>query len=111
MLSRSLASAAMAVSPNMSSFSIKSGAKSSRGLLRSAFLPKSGLNNAFLRSGLEWKVEGRRSGVVVRCEASAVAEKEAPESAGETYEYQAEVNFSLLFIFFSFTFCVSIQKE
>ncbi|KAH6797866.1 Chaperone protein htpG family protein [Perilla frutescens var. hirtella] len=91
-LSRSLASAAMAVSPNTSCFSIKSGGKSSRGLLRSAFLPRSGLKNAFLRSGLEWKVERRPSGVVVRCDASAVAEKEAPESAGETYEYQAEVS-------------------
>lgn len=90
-LSRSLASAAMAVTPNTASFSIKSGVKSNRGLLRSAFLPRSGLKNAFLRSGLEWKVERRQSGVVVRCEASAVAEKEAPESAGETYEYQAEV--------------------
>lgn len=91
-LSRSLASAAMAVSPNTASFSIKSGVKSNRGLLRSAFLPRSGLKNAFLRSGLEWKVERRQSGVVVRCDASAVAEKDAPESAGETYEYQAEVS-------------------
>ncbi|KAG6426175.1 hypothetical protein SASPL_110393 [Salvia splendens] len=91
-LSRSLASAAMAVTPNMSSFSIKSAGKSNRGFLRSAFLPNCGLKNTFLRSGLEWKAEGRRSGVVVRCEAAAVAEKEAPESSGETFEYQAEVS-------------------
>lgn len=91
-LSRSLASAAMAVSPNTACFSTKSGGKSSRGSLRNVFLPRSGLKNAFLRSGLEWKVERRQSGVVVRCEASAVAEKEAPESAGETFEYQAEVS-------------------
>ncbi|XP_047970063.1 heat shock protein 90-5, chloroplastic-like [Salvia hispanica] len=87
-LSRSLASAAMAVTPNMPSFSTTG----NRGLLRSAFLPKTGLKNTFLRSGLEWKVEGRRGGVVVRCDASAVAEKEAPESSGETFEYQAEVS-------------------
>ncbi|KAG6397770.1 hypothetical protein SASPL_144231 [Salvia splendens] len=87
-LSRSLASAAMAVTPNMPSFSTTS----NRGLLRSAFLPKTGLKNTLLRSGLEWKVEGRRSGVVVRCDASAIAEKEALESSGETFEYQAEVS-------------------
>ncbi|XP_047961013.1 heat shock protein 90-5, chloroplastic-like [Salvia hispanica] len=91
-LSRSLASAAMAVTPNMSSFSIKSGGKSNRGFLRSAFLPNCGLKNTFLRRGVEWKVEGQRSGVVVRCEAAAVAEKEAPESSAETFEYQAEVS-------------------
>ncbi|KAG6399934.1 hypothetical protein SASPL_141420 [Salvia splendens] len=87
-LSRSLASAAMAVTSNMPSFSTAGNG----GLLRSAFLPKTGLKNTFLRSGLEWKVEGRRGGVVVRCDASAVAEKEAPESSGETFEYQAEVS-------------------
>lgn len=112
-LSRSLASAAMAVTPNMTSFSIQSGAKSNRALLKSAFLPKSGLKNAFLRSGLEWKVERRPSGVVVRCDASAVAEKEAaPESSGETYEYQAEVNFPLLFfIFFFGIFVWELRKK
>lgn len=90
-LSRSLASAAVAAIPYTSSFSAKSSGKSNRGLLRSAFLPRNGLKNNFSRSGLWWKLERRQSRVVVRCEASAVAEKEAPESAGETYEYQAEV--------------------
>ncbi|KAK9074465.1 hypothetical protein SSX86_007063 [Deinandra increscens subsp. villosa] len=46
----------------------------------------------FSCSGLKLKVDKRGSSVVVRCEASAVAEKEASESSGETYEYQAEVS-------------------
>ncbi|PIN12831.1 Molecular chaperone (HSP90 family) [Handroanthus impetiginosus] len=91
-LSRSLAPAAAAAVPYAASFSIKSGGKSNRGLLRSAFLPRNGLRNSFSRSVLEWKLERRQSGVVVRCEAASVAEKEAPESAGETLEYQAEVS-------------------
>ncbi|EYU28898.1 hypothetical protein ABFS82_12G088300 [Erythranthe guttata] len=91
-LSRSLASAAVAAVPYTASFSIKNTGKSSRGFLRSAFLPRNGLKNSFSRSGLEWKLERRQSSVVVRCEAAAVAEKEAPQADGETYEYQAEVS-------------------
>ncbi|KAK6157749.1 hypothetical protein DH2020_011997 [Rehmannia glutinosa] len=91
-VSRSLAAAGVAAIPQTASFSIKNSGKSNRGLLRSAFLPRNGLKNTFSRSGLEWKVERRESRVVVRCEAATVAEKEAPESAEETYEYQAEVS-------------------
>ncbi|KAK6157762.1 hypothetical protein DH2020_012010 [Rehmannia glutinosa] len=91
-VSRSLAAAGVAAIPQTASFSIKNSGKSNRGLLRSAFLPRNGLKNTFSRSVLEWKVERRESRVVVRCEAATVAEKEAPESAEETYEYQAEVS-------------------
>ncbi|KAL7132636.1 hypothetical protein ABFS83_12G088000 [Erythranthe nasuta] len=91
-LSRSLASAAVAAVPYTASFSIKNTGKSTRGFPRSAFLPRNGLKNSFSRSGLEWKLERRQSSVVVRCEAAAVAEKEAPQADGETYEYQAEVS-------------------
>ena len=51
-------------------------------------------------------MEGQRSGVVVRCEAAAVAEKEAPESSAETFEYQAEVRI-LSFLHF----CVGIDRK
>ncbi|KAL0430030.1 UNVERIFIED_CONTAM: Heat shock protein 90-5, chloroplastic [Sesamum radiatum] len=91
-LSRSLASASVAAVPYTGPFCVRNSGKSNKGLLRSAFLPRNGLKNSFSRSGLEWKLERRQSGVVVRCEAAAVAEKEAPEGAGETYEYQAEVS-------------------
>ncbi|KAG8366500.1 hypothetical protein BUALT_Bualt17G0086500 [Buddleja alternifolia] len=91
-LSRSLASASMAAIPNTASFSLRGSGRSNKGLLRSTFLPRNGLKNGFLRSGLEWKMERRQSKVVVRCEAATVAEKEATESGGETYEYQAEVS-------------------
>ncbi|KAK4479842.1 hypothetical protein RD792_015385 [Penstemon davidsonii] len=95
-LSRSLTSASVVAIPYTSSFSLKNSGKSNRGFLRSAFLPKNGLKNRFSRSGLEWKLEREHSRVVVRCEASAVAEKEAPESVEETHEYQAEVGESIV---------------
>ncbi|KAL3654334.1 hypothetical protein CASFOL_004015 [Castilleja foliolosa] len=91
-VSRSLAATPMAAIPRTASFSVKSVGQSSRGLFRSAFLPKNGLKNTFSRSGLEWKLERKESRVVVKCEGAAVAEKEAPETDGETYEYQAEVS-------------------
>ncbi|XP_075521116.1 LOW QUALITY PROTEIN: heat shock protein 90-5, chloroplastic-like [Primulina tabacum] len=86
-LSRSVTSSPVAALP---SFSLKGGRKSNCGL-RSAFFPQSVLRPSFSRRGLEWKPVKKHSGVVVRCEA-AVAEKEAPESTGETHEYQAEVS-------------------
>ncbi|XP_073282504.1 heat shock protein 90-5, chloroplastic isoform X1 [Primulina huaijiensis] len=86
-LSRSVTSPPVAVLP---SFSLKGSRKSNCGL-RSAFSPQSGLRPSFSRRGLEWKPVRTHSGVLVRCEA-AVAEKEAPESTGETHEYQAEVS-------------------
>ncbi|KAI3731650.1 hypothetical protein L1987_62839 [Smallanthus sonchifolius] len=61
--------------------------------LRSAFLHQNGLkSNTFSCSGLKLKVDKRGNSVVVRCEASAVVEKETSEASGETYEYQAEVS-------------------
>ncbi|PIN19517.1 Molecular chaperone (HSP90 family) [Handroanthus impetiginosus] len=92
-LSRSLASAPVAPIPyTAGSFSLKNCGKTNKSFLRSAFLPRNGIKNSFSRSGLEWKLERRDSRVVVRCEAAAVAEKEAAESSGETHEYQAEVS-------------------
>ncbi|XP_073137695.1 heat shock protein 90-5, chloroplastic [Henckelia pumila] len=87
-LSRSLTSPPVAALP---SFSLRGSRKTNSGLLRSAFFPQSGSRASFSRRGLEWKPVRKQSGVVVRCEA-AVAEKEAPESTGETHEYQAEVS-------------------
>ncbi|OMO93656.1 Heat shock protein Hsp90 [Corchorus capsularis] len=59
---------------------------------RSAFLPQNGLNKAFSCSGLRWKFEKKNNRIAVRCEASAVAEKDAEEASGEKFEYQAEVS-------------------
>ncbi|KAE8730024.1 DNA-directed RNA polymerase 1B [Hibiscus syriacus] len=60
--------------------------------LRSAFLPPNGLTKAFSCTGLRWKLEKRNNRIAFRCEASAVAEKEAEETSGEKFEYQAEVS-------------------
>ncbi|MBA0613381.1 hypothetical protein Godav_013824 [Gossypium davidsonii] len=60
--------------------------------LRTAFLPPNALNKAFSYSRLRWKLEKRNNRITVRCEASAVAEKEAEETSGEKFEYQAEVS-------------------
>ncbi|EOY01559.1 Chaperone protein htpG family protein isoform 2 [Theobroma cacao] len=60
--------------------------------LRSAFLPRNGLHKAFSCTGLRWKLGKRNNQIAVRCEASAVAEKEAEETSGEKFEYQAEVS-------------------
>ncbi|KAA8532836.1 hypothetical protein F0562_033047 [Nyssa sinensis] len=84
-----ITSASVASLPYSSSFSLKSNNKVFN--FRSSFLPQNGLRNSFSPSGLKWKIERRESPVVVRCEA-AVAEKEAPETSGETHEYQAEVS-------------------
>ncbi|CAK9142486.1 unnamed protein product [Ilex paraguariensis] len=87
----SLTSASVASLPYSPSFSAKNSNTQKVLSLRSVFLPKNGLRNSFSRSGLKWKLENRESRLVVRCEA-VVAEKEAPEEAGETHEYQAEVS-------------------
>ena len=70
--------------------------------LRSAFLPRSGLNKAFSCTGLRWKLEKRNNRTAVRCEASAVAKKEAEETSGGKFEYQAEVGFFCISWIFSF---------
>ncbi|XP_009767250.1 heat shock protein 90-5, chloroplastic [Nicotiana tabacum] len=91
-VSRSLTSAPMASVPYSPSIVLGSG-NTNRVCLKNGFLPKNNLKNGFLQSGLKWKLQEKRdSRVVVRCEASAVAEKEASESPGETHEYQAEVS-------------------
>lgn len=91
-LSRSLTPASIASLPYSPLFSSNNSTQN-RLSLRSAFLHQNGLkNNSFSCSGLKLKVDKRGSSVVVKCEASAVAEKEAPEASGETHEYQAEVS-------------------
>lgn len=91
-LSRSLTPASIASLPYSPLFSSKSNTQN-RLCLRNAFLHQNGLkSNNFSCSGLKLKVDNRGSSVVVRCEASAVAEKEAPEDSGEKHEYQAEVS-------------------
>lgn len=97
-ISRSLASASVASLPYpVSSFSVNKSGIRRVGLLGSAFLPRNGFRNGFLKSGLKWELDGRENRIIVKCEggggASAVAEKEAPEASGETHEYQAEVGF------------------
>jgi heat shock protein beta len=102
-LSRSLATASLASLPSSSSFpfSVRN-INSNRVLnLTSAFLPQNGLRNrkGFNSStGLSWKFERRNHRFGLRCEAAAVAEKEAADTSGENFEYQAEVR-----LFFSFT--------
>ncbi|XP_062111289.1 heat shock protein 90-5, chloroplastic [Humulus lupulus] len=89
-LSRSLATASLASFPSSSPFTVRS----PNGVfkLRSAFLPQNGLRRKGLSSsGLKWKLERRDNRVPVRCEAS-VAEKEETDTAGEKFEYQAEVS-------------------
>lgn len=90
-LSRSLTPASIASLPSSPLFSTNSKTHN-RLSLRSAFLHQ---NKSFSCSGLKLKVDNRGNSVVVRCEASAVAEKEtAPEeTSGEKFEYQAEVGF------------------
>lgn len=53
-------------------------------------MPLNGLGKSSSCSGLKWKLERRDSRIAVRCEA-AVAEKEASDTSGEKFEYQAEV--------------------
>ncbi|CAK7326431.1 unnamed protein product [Dovyalis caffra] len=87
-LSRSLASSASLVSlPS----SIRHPANKVVNL-RSRFLPQNnGLKKGFVCAGLNWKLEKRNCRISVRCEA-AVAEKEANDTSGEKFEYQAEVS-------------------
>ncbi|GLT34558.1 hypothetical protein SLA2020_090670 [Shorea laevis] len=88
-LSRSLATASLAAIPSSTPFSLENPKKLFN--LRSAFLPLNGPRKGFSCSGLRWKLEKRNDRIVVRCEA-AVADKEAEETSGEKFEYQAEVS-------------------
>ncbi|PQQ17068.1 heat shock protein 90-5 chloroplastic [Prunus yedoensis var. nudiflora] len=49
-----------------------------------------GSGRASLAGGLKWKLESKNRGISIRCDA-AVAEKEATDTPGEKFEYQAEV--------------------
>lgn len=98
-LSRSLASASIASFPSKSSFSVKNHNKVLK--LRTVFLPQNVLRNGYGCAGLKWKVERKDSRMAVRCEA-AVAEKEAAETSGEKFEYQAEVVFFLYLVLYCF---------
>ncbi|CAN4124658.1 unnamed protein product [Withania somnifera] len=91
-VSRSLTFAPMASVPYTPSFVLGSGSSTNRVCVKSTFFPRNNIKNGFLQSGLKWKVDERDASIVVRCEASAVAEKETSESSGETHEYQAEVS-------------------
>ncbi|XP_076930416.1 heat shock protein 90-5, chloroplastic-like [Bidens hawaiensis] len=83
-------------------FSSKSNTQN-RLLSRSGFLHQNGLkSNNLSCSGLKLKVGKRGGSVVVKCEASAVAEKEGVESSGESFEYQAEVSRLMNLIVHSF---------
>ncbi|XP_050221462.1 heat shock protein 90-5, chloroplastic [Mercurialis annua] len=91
-LSRTLASASLVSLPSSTPFSLKHAKKPLN--LRSLFLPSN--TNSALRKGiscsdLKWKLDQRNNRTGVRCEA-AVAEKEASDTSGEKFEYQAEVS-------------------
>lgn len=88
-LSRSLSTLALSSLPS-SSFSHPLASTGTRLSLRNTFLPRNGLRKGFSCAGLKWKVEKKSNRIGIRCEA-AVAEKEATESPGEKFEYQAEV--------------------
>ncbi|KAI6686295.1 hypothetical protein NL676_032208 [Syzygium grande] len=89
-LSRGLANTSLAsLPPSSSSFLLKNSNKVLS--LRSAFLPQNGLRRGLSCGGLKWKLEKRDNRISIRCEAG-VAEKEAGETSGEQFEYQAEVS-------------------
>ncbi|XP_041010371.1 heat shock protein 90-5, chloroplastic [Juglans microcarpa x Juglans regia] len=88
-LNRSLATASLASLPSSSPFLVRN--RNGVLNLRNSFLPQNGPRKGFYSAGLKWKIERRDNRVAVRCEA-AVAEKEASESSGEKFEYQAEVS-------------------
>ncbi|XP_015895264.3 heat shock protein 90-5, chloroplastic [Ziziphus jujuba] len=88
-LSRSLANASLATLPSSSPFTAGNPSKVFN--FRSTFVPQNGIGRGLSCSGLKWKLERRNSRIAVRCEA-AVAEKEAGDTSGEKFEYQAEVS-------------------
>lgn len=63
-------------------------------------MPRSG---GLTCAGLKWNLQKRNKRVGIRCDA-AVADKEAPDTSGEKFEYQAEVGLSLCFLFCSVKF-------
>ncbi|KAM3754914.1 hypothetical protein ACB098_03G200900 [Castanea mollissima] len=92
-LSRSLATASLASLPSSSSFLLRNSNKNRVLNLTTAFVPQNDLRKRFPSSGLKWKYERRNHRFELRCEAAAVAEKEAADdTSGEKFEYQAEVS-------------------
>ncbi|XP_075659871.1 heat shock protein 90-5, chloroplastic [Castanea sativa] len=94
-LSRSLATASLASLPSSSSFLLRNSNKNRVLNLTTAFVPQNDLRKRFpsSSSGLKWKYERRNHRFELRCEAAAVAEKEAADdTSGEKFEYQAEVS-------------------
>ncbi|KAL4598079.1 hypothetical protein ACB092_11G033100 [Castanea dentata] len=90
-LSRSLATASLASLPSTSSFLLRNSNTNRVLNLTTAFVPQNGLRKHFSSSGLKWKYERRNHQFALRCEAAAVAEKEAADTPGENFEYQAKV--------------------
>ncbi|KAL8161432.1 hypothetical protein V2J09_012921 [Rumex salicifolius] len=88
-LSRSLASASLAYLPPSSPFTLNTAQKRVSYLRRSSFLPRNDFRNGLSVKGLRRREVSKKLGV--RCDA-AVAEKEASETDGEKFEYQAEVS-------------------
>ncbi|KAF3949279.1 hypothetical protein CMV_024836 [Castanea mollissima] len=93
-LSRSLATASLASLPSSSFFLLRNSNKNRVSNLTTAFVPQNDLRKRFPSSpGLKWKYERRNHRFELRCEAAAVAEKEAADdTSGEKFEYQAEVS-------------------
>lgn len=87
-LSRSLASASLAYLPPSSPFALNTAQKRVSYLRRSTFLPRNDFRNGLSVKSLRRREVSKKLGV--RCDA-AVAEKEASETDGEKFEYQAEV--------------------
>ncbi|GAV59072.1 HSP90 domain-containing protein/HATPase_c_3 domain-containing protein [Cephalotus follicularis] len=90
-LSRTTAPLYVASLPTTTPFSLKNTNTNKLLNLRNAFLPQYGMKKGFSCAGLKWRLDKRNDRIGVRCEAT-VAEKEAPESSGEKFEYQAEVS-------------------
>ncbi|KAL4643539.1 hypothetical protein ACB092_02G099900 [Castanea dentata] len=100
-LNRSLATASLASLPSSSSFLLRNSNRNRVLNLTTAFVPQNGLRKHFSSSGLKWKYERRNHRFALRCEATAVAKKEAADTSGEKFENQAEVH---LFSIFPFNF-------
>ncbi|XP_075652719.1 uncharacterized protein LOC142623208 isoform X1 [Castanea sativa] len=116
-LNRSLATASLASLPSSSSFLLRNSNRNRVLNLTTAFVPQNGLRKHFSSSGLKWKYERRNHRFALRCEATAVAKKEAADTSGEKFENQAEIDKRAytgkpiitlpaiyLFVSFSFTF-------
>ena len=96
-LSRGLSTASLASLPSSSPFTLRNPNRVLN--LRAAFVPQSGLRKGFACGGLKWRLETQNRQVTVRCDA-AVAEREAADTPGEEFEYQAEVGLYLFLLKF-----------